>query len=112
MPKELWTISFETPKGNEGHGGIIVDATNLYGGDAGFYYLGTYTTNTKDATLTGHVDVVRHDPSADFIFPSLNGGRFQICGKLAKPEISLKAHLIRYPHQPLTIRCNSMKDLS
>jgi hypothetical protein len=111
MPKELWTIHFETPDGNEGRGVIIFDAANLYGGDAGFHYLGTYTTNTKDGTITGQVDVVRHDPGAVFIFPSLNGGTFQISGKLTKPETLLKAHLIQYPQQTLTIRCKYVKDL-
>jgi hypothetical protein len=112
MPKELWTIRFETPDGDESQGVIIFDATHLYGGDGSFYYQGTYTTNAKDGTLTGQVDVVRHDPSAEFIFPSLNVGRFQITGQLTKPDTLLKAHLIQYPQHTLAITCHYVKDLA
>jgi hypothetical protein len=90
---------------------VILDAAHLYGGDAGFYYFGTYTTNPRDGTLTGQLDVRRHDFSAVFIFPVLNGGTFQLSGKLTKPVTILKAHLLQYPQQTLTIRCTYVRDV-
>jgi T3SS negative regulator,GrlR len=111
MAKGLWAITFETPDGHTGGGVVIFDAAHLYGGDAGFYYVGSYTTNPKDGTITGQVDVRRHDLSAVFIFPALNGGTFHLSGKLTKPVTILKAHLLQDPQQPLTITCTYVRDV-
>ena len=111
MAKGLWAITFEAPDGHTGSGVMIFDAAHLYGGDAGFYYLGTYTTNPKDGTISGQIDVRRHDLSAVFLFPALHGGTFHIAGKVTKPVTVLKAYLLQYPQQTLTIRCDYLRDV-
>jgi glyoxylase-like metal-dependent hydrolase (beta-lactamase superfamily II) len=111
MAKGLWAITFETPEGHTSGGVVIFDEAHLYGGDAGFYYFGTYTTNPKDGTLIGEVEVRRHDLSAVFILPAPHGGTLQMSGKLTQPVASLKAYLLQYPQQTLTIRCTYLRGI-
>jgi hypothetical protein len=43
------------------HGVAVLETNRIYGGDSGYYYVGTFTT--KDGQIEATAKVVKHDPS-------------------------------------------------
>ena len=48
-------------------GGVVVlKANRIFGGDSGYYYVGTYSVDGK--ALRAHAKIVKHDPAAEDAF--------------------------------------------
>ncbi len=43
------------------HGVAVLETNRIYGGDSGYYYVGTFAT--KDEQIQATVKVVKHDPN-------------------------------------------------
>ena len=111
MIEALWSVFFETPNGDTGGGVIVIDTRGVYGGDTSFYYLGSVSYDPKSETISGDIQVRRHNDQLAFIFPSLDGGTYRFSGKLSKPVMYLRGHLLEAPSQTLTVRCVWIADL-
>jgi T3SS negative regulator,GrlR len=62
VEEALYVVEFGdmAASGTYRNGGVIVLETGrVYGGDSGYYYVGTYSV--KDGQLTGEVKVVKHN---------------------------------------------------
>jgi hypothetical protein len=62
MREALYLVKFgDVENGQRLNGGVAVLETNrIFGGDSGYFYLGTYTL--KDGEITATVEVTKHDP--------------------------------------------------
>lgn len=77
----LWTVSFASSDGsasNVGGGVVIFETNRIFGGDAGYYYLGNFTIT--NGVLEGNVQIVKHG-SEDSIFGSGDKFEFTLSGK-------------------------------
>jgi T3SS negative regulator,GrlR len=106
----LWAITFGTGE-DTGSGVIVFETGRIFGGDTSFYYLGRYSYNPRDQTLSGEVEVVRHSAFQHFIFPGFDGGRVQLRGQVAEPEMILTGHLTQDPQQRIAVHCRHLANL-
>jgi len=61
----LWTVEFISTFNRAGQGVLVLNNGRLLGGDAGYYYSGTYKisgTMLSGTKIEGTVDVIRFDP--------------------------------------------------
>jgi hypothetical protein len=106
----LWAITFGTGQ-DEGAGVIVFETGRLFGGDTSFYYVGRYEYNTRDQTITGEVEVVRHVNFQRFIFPDRDGGHIRVSGRFSEPNMTLTGHLVEDPRQRIEVHCRHLVDL-
>ena len=73
----LWTIRFDAPGGDESNlrsGVVIFETGRVFGGDAGYAYVGTFEVDGTN--IRGAARILRHDPTIHSIFG--DGEDFQI----------------------------------
>lgn len=54
----LWSLEFQSNRGFEGGGVVIFETGRVFGGDAQYYYTGTY--EVKSGNITAKVKVTRY----------------------------------------------------
>ena len=112
----LWAVTFGTGQ-NLGAGVIIFETNRIFGGVICFYYVGHYTYNPRDQTISGEAEVIRHTagfpgaPFVPFIFPGHDGGRVQLSGRVAEPEMILTGHLVQDPQKRIAVHCRHLANL-
>jgi hypothetical protein len=114
----LWAVTFGTGQHsslgameNIGWGVIVFETNRIFGGDTCFYYVGHFDYNLRDQTIAGEVEVIRHAVGLPFIFPGHDGGRIQLSGRVAEPEMTLTGHLVHDPQQRIAVHCRHLHDL-
>ena len=77
MREALYRVQFGDVAGpGYRNGGVAVLETNrVFGGDSGYYYLGTYAV--KNDEITAKVHIVKHDPAWGNAFGD-NSSKFEI----------------------------------
>jgi hypothetical protein len=108
MLEALWAIQFVSGDGSFGGGVVIFETSRVFGGDACFFWVGSYSV--KDGVLTGEADVRRHSQGAPFIFPGLDGGRVRFTGQIA-PTMRLTGALVNDPTRQITVQFTRLADL-
>ena len=58
----LWTVEFASDIGLFGRGVLIAKDKKLLGGDAGYYYSGSF--HESGDTVEGNIEITRFDPNA------------------------------------------------
>jgi hypothetical protein len=106
----LWAVTFETVH-NVGTGIIVFETGRIFGGDASFYYLGSFTYHPRDQSMSGEVEVVRHALHAPFIFVGYDRGRVRLSGHVSEPTMILSGHLAQDPRQTIAVHCRHLVDL-
>jgi hypothetical protein len=63
MLEALYVVEFgDLPEAGFRNGGVaVLETSRVFGGDSGYYYLGTYTV--KDGDISASVQIVKHNPS-------------------------------------------------
>ena len=88
MTEALYVVEFGDVSGpGYRNGGVAVLETNrVFGGDSGYYYLGTYTI--KDGVLAATVGVTKHNPAWANVFGDYAGTfTLQMTGQLQGQNI-------------------------
>jgi hypothetical protein len=74
-------------------GGVVVfKANRIFGGDSGYYYVGTYSM--EDNTLQIGAKIVKHDPTAEDAFGDRSAS-FEIEARLTIGEKVIEGHMER-----------------
>jgi hypothetical protein len=101
MLEALWSVGFVTGQGLYGAGVVIFETGRVFGGDASFYWVGSYSV--RGGAITGEVDVRCHREGLPFIFPGLDGGRVRFTGSIASPTMLLTGSLVNNPTQQIVV---------
>jgi hypothetical protein len=110
MVEGLWTIKFISSLNLWG-GGVIVltKEKRILGGDAGYYYIGSYTVT--DNRIEGNADIIRFDPQYISVFGDVSNFRLTFNGILKNNEFLMTAQSPNFPGYSLKIEGNKKMDL-
>jgi hypothetical protein len=111
MLEALWSVKFGTNQQFYGAGVIVFETNRIFGGDTCFYYIGHFTYNVRDQTVSGEVEVKRHAPGLPFIFPPYNEGTVILQGTVSTPTMMLTGHLAGDPSQAIAVHCTKLAAL-
>ena len=98
----LWTVEFITNIGGTGSGTVIFENGRIAGGDAGYYYIGTYSI--ENDRLTGKIKTQRYKDGHTSVFGPLEQGTIKISGKIQGSDITASGSLLSHPDLEITIR--------
>jgi hypothetical protein len=75
----------------------------VYGGDSGYYYVGTYST--RDGQLTGEVKVVKHNPNVPTVwFDNAQEFTVELAGQVTPTGIIGRMARVGMPNLFLPVR--------
>jgi hypothetical protein len=106
----LWAVRFGSVQ-DFGSGIIVFETNRIFGGDTSFYYVGSFTYNPRDQTITGEAKVIRHTPGLPFVIANQDGGTVRLNGHVSEPLMTLTGHLVQDPNQVITVVCRHLHDL-
>lgn len=92
-------------------GGVVVFKSHrIFGGDSGYYYVGAYSADEKNISITAKI--VKHDPTAEDAFGDRSAS-FDIEAKLTIGERVIEGHMERRdrPGLQLPVRLIWKEDL-
>jgi len=108
MIEGLWTVEFRTSIGGVGFGTVIFEKDGrVAGGDAGYYYMGSYTLDQDK--ITGEVRVQRHNPREVSVFGPLEHGDLKISGTIQGSSMTVSGQLTQNPGVEITIKATKQE---
>jgi len=101
----LWTVNFAAPSG-AGNGIVVFESGKLYGGDAQYYWTGTYTVNNGKIIAT--LDVRNYGGMPYSVFGQLKNFQLEIDanvpGTIAPGTVmQASGRLVNQPAQGMTL---------
>ena len=97
----FWLVHAEGPQGSAG--GVAVFANGkVFGGDSGFYYMGTY--REKDGVVKARVAVHNFDPAITNILSVAKDYELHVTGTIKDDTIRGTAMVSGIPHQSLALQ--------
>jgi hypothetical protein len=109
MINGLWIVQFHGPQGNGGGIVVLIDG-RVYGGDSGFYYLGSY--ELKDASFKGRVMVKNFDPALPNVLGIVGDFELLLEGTVQGPSIVGTGALASAPNARIVVRLTKRSDLT
>jgi hypothetical protein len=97
METGLWTVEFFSSLGLGGNGIAVLKDKRILGGDAGYYYEGTYSL--ENGKFTGTITVIRYDKNIISVFGDIDKFSFDFEGTLLSDEYSIRASVKGYNFQ-------------
>lgn len=97
----LWSVVFSTPTGDAGGGVVILDTNRVFGGDGGYYYIGSYAV--KDGQITMDIEVVKYNKMVESVFGPLQKFRLELKGMVKESQMTLSGSVIGSPQHIITI---------
>lgn len=107
MLEGLWTVEFKAAMG-AGTGVIVVNPKTIMGGDAGYYYAGTY--KVENGAVHAELDVVRFSQHAVSIFGSSERHSVVLDGPVNEKQMQLSGYLKSNPSQKFSVICKKERD--
>jgi len=90
----LWTVQFEIPGGNLNGAVVVLKSGRIYGGDSGYYYLGSYTISGD--TISGDVQATHyHGPGRTAFGDETASFSVQLSGKVNPDQDHIVGRAIR-----------------
>jgi hypothetical protein len=91
----LWTVEFMSTINRFGRGVVVLLNGRLFGGDAGYYYSGTY--EIKGNKIEGLANVTRYDETHTSVFGNLGQFKLKFSGEISSLHFSASASIIDKP---------------
>lgn len=111
MIEGLWTVKFISSLNLWG-GGVIVltEGNRILGGDAGYYYIGTYSVTGNQ--VKGDIDIIQFDPQIMSVFGEISDFHLKFDGTFEDNKFSATAQSPEFPGYSLKIEGNKKEDLT
>lgn len=114
MLEGLWTLSFASNVGGAGNGIVVFETQKIFGGDADYYYLGSY--DVKNEKIKAEVKVTFYGNSPNSIFGEDQEFELIIEGKLPNNinignNIELRGYRKDSPEKIIVILCKKRENL-
>lgn len=104
----FWIVQFEGVQGNGG-GVVFFIKGQIFGGDSGFVYTGTYQTD--DTTITGRVKVRNFLPEVLSVFGVSGDYELSLKGNVAGRKIEGSASLVNQAAMGIVVKLTKIGDL-
>lgn len=95
MKEGLWTVEFTSNTGGAGTGAVTLEKGRMTGGDAGYYYIGSY--NIDGDRISGEIKIQRYNPGHVSVFGPLERGDLKISGTVQEHLITASGKLAQNP---------------
>ena len=96
----FWTVRFNTPQG-VGAGVAYFTETEVFGGDSGFKYVGTYKSD--GANINADLRVSPHFPGIQTVFGSAQAFDLKIVGTISGNTMSGRGAASHAPGVPFNV---------
>jgi hypothetical protein len=104
LNETFWTVGFLSPNtGINGSGVVFLYNNHIFGGDAQYYYTGSY--NVMNEVFDGELEITHYSGAPLTIFGQAMSVKIKLSGKVQVPNMKLTGHLIDYPGMTLQITC-------
>ena len=104
----LWTVEFVSSN-RAGQGVVILNNGRLLGGDAGYYYSGTY--KVTGARIEGIVNVIRFDPKNLSVFGDIDHFALSFSGDINDYHFTAAATITNKPQFQIRFTGNKKEDI-
>lgn len=98
----LWSAEFQTNNGYAGAGVVVFESGRIYGGDASYYYLGSF--QVKDGVVTADIDVVHYSGPLNNVFGPLKHVDLTVSGQLDSQVFTVSGTAAQAPGLTIVIR--------
>ncbi|MEX2575286.1 MAG: GrlR family regulatory protein [Halofilum sp. (in: g-proteobacteria)] len=105
----LWTVAFGTSEGRAGQGVVIFESGRVFGGDHGYYYLGTYAVGNDRINADLHVR--RHWRGNHSVFGNRDHFGLHLEGPIGEQQMSVSGYLTDDPSREITVYLTRQADL-
>ena len=109
MLEGLWSIEFISNLNVIGTGVVVFESERLFGGDSGYFYVGSYSS--IQGVVTGEAEVTHYAGPSNSIFGNVHQFRVQLSGKVTRPTMELSGSVVGMPALQLGVRCTHRADL-
>jgi hypothetical protein len=109
MKPSLWTVTFHSSLGAGGAGVVTLTPGFISGGDATYYYLGTF--DLENDRGTAEINVEHHSGPLNAVFGNLKSFRLKVSGKYQEPYMELHGYLANNPNMKISIKCTKRAEL-
>lgn len=115
MIEALWSVSFVSGGGqvqnNMGAGVVVFETQRIFGGDSGYYYIGSYSLNTATMEINAEVTVTHYFGAPSSIFGQLRQFTLVFQGKVESQAFSAEGHLKDDPERKISINLVKRSEL-
>jgi hypothetical protein len=110
MLEALWSIEFGSNYGFLGAGVVIFETGRIFGGDAQYYYTGTY--DISDGKINAQVNVTRYSEHGVSVFGTTETEfRLNITGQIQEPVMNAEGYQIDAPNNRIALRFTKRAEL-
>lgn len=109
MIEALWSVEFVSNLNVFGSGVVIFETGRIFGGDAQYYYTGTY--EMKNGALIGDLDVVHYSGNPWSVFGTLNKFSLRVSGRPKEKTFDVEGSLNQDPSKKILIRLTKRAEL-
>lgn len=105
----LWTVEFISTLNRAGQGVLVFNNGRLLGGDAGYYYSGSY--KVTGSRIEGIVNVNRYDPKNLSVFGDIDRFALSFSGDINDYHFAAAATITNKPQFQIKIIGNKKEDI-
>ena len=102
MVDGLWIVEFTAPSNLFGTGILVLSKNRLLGGDAGYYYSGSY--KISNSNISASVEVIRFQENSISVFGDIPQFSLEFSGELKQDEFAAVGFIKNMPQQKIHIR--------
>lgn len=110
MIEALWSVQFISNLGIFGSGVVVFETERIFGGDAKFYYLGSFRVKA-DGSVDADVEVTHYSGDTLSIFGNRRNFSLEVSGMVRVPEMELVGQVIGEPHYQMRMVLKKIADL-
>lgn len=108
--KSLWSIKFVANEQDFGSGIVILNSSEIIGGNHGHYYLGQYALSNN--TFQAMVTVTNHNPNIPSVFGSVTSFQMSLTGEIDGDRINLSGHIDGYSTMRIIATMRKLENLA
>jgi hypothetical protein len=105
----LWTVEFISTFNRAGQGVLVMNGGRLLGGDAGYYYSGTY--KVRGTRIEGNVNIIRYDPTHFSVFGDIDHFTLSFTGDIDDYHFTAAATIPTKPEFQIKFTGNKKEDI-
>ncbi len=109
MIEALWSVEFASNVQMQGAGVAVFETGRILGGDAGYYYIGSY--KIKDSHITADIRVVNYRGGPTSIFGPIPEFNLRVAGTVQTPMFEVEGQMIENPALRIRVRLTRRAEL-
>ena len=109
MLEALWTVEFVSSAEIVGTGVVVLETDRIFGGDASYYYLGSYKVDGR--FLTAELEVTHFAGPSLSVFGPAERFNLRLSGAIESPEMELRGSVVENADRRIVMRLHRRAEL-